>query len=69
MATKITEDMIIADVIALDSGCAPIFFENGLHCVGCPSSSGESIRDIAEIHGIDLESLLEELNEYFEEQG
>ena len=63
---KITSDMIIADVLNIDRGTAPIFLNNGMHCLGCPSSSGESIEDACAIHGIDTEKLIKELNEYLE---
>lgn len=63
---KVTPDMIIADVLRLDRNTAPIFMRNGMHCLGCPSSSGESIEDACAIHGIDAETLVKELNEYFE---
>ncbi len=62
---KITPDMIIADVLNLDRGTIPIFLNNGMHCLGCPSSSGESIEDACAIHGIDADQLVKELNEYF----
>ena len=62
--TTITTDMIIADVLRLDRTTAPIFMSNGMHCLGCPSSSGESIEDACAIHGIDADKLVKELNEY-----
>jgi len=62
---KITPDMIISEVLRLDRGTAPIFLSNGMHCLGCPSSSGESIADACAIHGLDAEKLVRELNEYF----
>ncbi|MDP4179644.1 MAG: DUF1858 domain-containing protein [Bacillota bacterium] len=61
---KVTSDMIIADVLKIDRGTIPIFMNNGMHCLGCPSSSGESIEDACSIHGIDTEKLIRELNEY-----
>ncbi len=64
--SKVTTDMIIADVLRLDRGTAPIFLSNGMHCLGCPSSSGESIEDACAIHGIDADKLVKELNEYLE---
>ncbi len=62
---KITPDMIISEVLSIDRGTAPIFLNNGMHCLGCPSSSGESIEDACAIHGIDAEKLVKELNDYF----
>lgn len=63
---KVTPDMIIADVLKLDKGTVPIFLNNGMHCLGCPSSSGESIEDACAIHGIDSNKLVKELNDYLE---
>lgn len=67
--TKVTADMIIADVLKLDKGTIPIFLNNGMHCLGCPSSSGESIEDACAIHGIDTQKLIRELNEFFEKNN
>ncbi len=66
---KVNKDMIVADVLRMDRNCAPIFFSNGLHCLGCPSASGESIEDACAAHGIDVEKMVGELNEYFEEKS
>ena len=65
---KITPDMIIADVLRLDKGTVPIFLNNGLHCLGCPSATGESIAEACEVHGLDVDKLIGELNEYFESE-
>lgn len=61
---KITTDMIIADVLEIDRGTIKIFLNNGMHCIGCPSSSGESIAEACSIHRIDPEKLVKELNDY-----
>lgn len=60
----INKDMIIADILKLDRETAPVFFKHGLHCIGCPSASGESLEDACMIHGIDVNSLLGELNDF-----
>ena len=61
---KITADMIIAEVLAIDKGTAPIFLRHGMHCLGCPSATGESIAEACAVHGIDADKLVDELNEY-----
>ena len=66
---KVTPDMIIADILKLDKGTIPILLNSGMHCLGCPSSSGESIQDACAIHGIDVEKLVKELNDYLETVG
>lgn len=63
---KVTKDMIIADVLNIDRGTVPILLNAGMHCLGCPSSSGESIEDACSIHGIDADKLIVELNKYLE---
>lgn len=64
----ITKDMLIGDVLNIDTGCAKYFFEIGMHCLGCPSSRGESIEDACAVHGTDCDELVAKLNEYFKEK-
>lgn len=65
---SITKDTIIIDVLMMDRETAPIFIKHGMHCLGCPSSSGESIQDACAVHGIDAVKLVDDLNEYFDAQ-
>lgn len=64
---KITKDMTIMEVLMMDRNTAKFFFELGMHCVGCPSSSGESLEEAALVHGKDPEKLVADLNNYFAE--
>ena len=41
---------------------AKALMEIGMHCIGCPSSQGESIEEAAMVHGIDADLLTEKLN-------
>jgi hybrid cluster-associated redox disulfide protein len=66
---KVTPDMIIADVLKMDKGTIPIFLNAGMHCLGCPSASGESIADACMVHGIDADKLIKELNDYLEKKS
>ncbi len=61
---KVTKDMIIRDVLAIDPGTAPYFFEIGMHCLGCPSASGETVAEACAVHGADADALIEKLNAY-----
>lgn len=61
---QITKDTIIMDVLAIDPGTAEFFFEIGMHCLGCPSASGESIEQAAAVHGVDADALVEKINTY-----
>lgn len=62
---KITKDSIIGDVLALDHGCGELFLEIGMHCLGCPSATGETIAEACKIHGADADELVAKLNAYF----
>lgn len=64
---KVTKDMTIKQVLDLDVNTAPIFFEMGMHCVGCPASSGETLEEAAQVHNYDVEVLLQKLNAHFGE--
>lgn len=65
---KVTADMIIADVLKMDRGTIPIFLNSGMHCLGCPSASGESIAEACAVHGIDADKLVKELNDFLEKK-
>jgi len=67
--SRITKDTIIMDVLMMDRRTAGIFIEHGMHCIGCPSASGESIQDACAVHGIDADKLVEALNRHFESAG
>lgn len=62
--TQITKDMIIADIIQVDTNLVPILMNAGMHCIGCPSAQGESLEEAAMVHGIDADQLVDVLNEY-----
>ena len=63
---EITKDTIIAEVLDIDAGTAPFFFEIGMHCLGCPASRGETIEEACAVHGVDADELLAKINAYLE---
>lgn len=65
---KVTKDTIIADVLRMDPGTAPFFYEMGMHCIGCPSASGESIVDACAVHGLECDELIKKLNDFLGEE-
>lgn len=62
----ITKDMVIGDLLAIDENFAAILMASGMHCVGCPSSQGETLEEAAFVHGLNVNELLGRLNEYME---
>ncbi|MBE7026166.1 MAG: DUF1858 domain-containing protein [Ruminococcaceae bacterium] len=63
---KVTKDMIIFDVLKLEPTTAQFFLNMGMHCLGCPSASGESIEEACAVHGVDPDELVKSINEYLE---
>jgi len=61
---KVNKDMTIAEVLMIDRETAPIFMQFGMHCLGCPASSGETIEQASMVHGINADELVDALNEF-----
>ncbi len=59
---KYTKNTLIGEALDADITLAPYFLEMGMHCLGCPSSRGESIEEACMVHGVDCDALLEKLN-------
>ena len=59
----ITKDTVLGDILDEAPDTAPIFLEIGMHCLGCPSSRGETVEEACMVHGIDVEKLLALVNE------
>ncbi len=59
---KITSDSIVADVVRVYPNTLPLLRSLGLGCLGCPSATSEPISQAAQIHGLDLDELLKNLN-------
>ena len=57
----INPDMTIAAILHNHPQAAQILRNFGMHCLGCAVASGESLKQAAEVHGIDLAKLLEAL--------
>ena len=67
--TRITKDTTIGEALQIDAGIIPILMGFGMHCVGCPSSAGETLEEAAMVHGIDPDMLIEEIQNYLQSIG
>ncbi len=61
---QVTKDMQISEVLRMDMSTANIFLGFGMHCIGCPMASSESIEAACATHGIDPEEVVKKLNEH-----
>lgn len=67
MSIKVNKDMTIGQILEVDRRVAPIFMEFGMHCLGCPMSTNESVEAACITHGVSADELIEKLNKFFEE--
>ena len=60
---QISKDMLIGELLQKSDLIAPILMRAGMHCLGCPSSQGESLEEACMVHGIDCDDLVSKMNE------
>ena len=65
MAVNITKEMTMGELLSIDRAVAVVLMNAGMHCIGCPSSIGESLEEACMVHGIEVDELLKNINEYF----
>lgn len=65
----IDKEMKIEDVLRRFPQTIPVFRRFGIDCVNCQLSEYEDLERGARVHGIDLGSLLAELNAAIGEKG
>ena len=59
---KFNKDTKIGEIMEVAPEKAEILLGIGMHCLGCPASQAETIEEACEVHGVDVEELLEKLN-------
>lgn len=59
----VTKEMTIGELLKVNTDViVPILMDMGMHCIGCPSSIGESLEQAAMVHGMDPDALVEKIN-------
>ena len=56
------KDTIIGDILEQSPEKSDILLEVGMHCLSCPAALGETLEEACEVHGIDVNEVLEMLN-------
>ena len=67
MATTVTKDTMIGELLMIDEKIAPVLLGLGMHCLGCPSSQMETIAEAAMVHGYDPDALVAAINKQIAE--
>ena len=58
---KIEKTTKIGELLEVAPEKAEILMECGMHCIGCPASQMETLEEACNVHGIDVNELLEKL--------
>ena len=59
---KFDKDTKIGEILEVAPEKVEILINAGMHCVGCPASQMETLEEACDVHGIDVEDVLEKLN-------
>ncbi len=60
---QITKDMTIGEVLNINKNAKVILTGFGMHCFSCPMSQMETLEEAGQVHGIDVDLMLQKLNE------
>ena len=63
---QITKNMIIGDILKINMGVVPILLNEGMHCIGCPASQGETLEEACMVHGLNADEVAKKLNDFVE---
>ncbi len=61
---QVTKQMLIGELLQLDPNIAGVLMRAGMHCIGRPSSQMESLEEAAMVHGMDVDVLVEQINDF-----
>ena len=64
---KVTKNTLIGQLLQIDPNIAAILMRAGMHCIGCPSSQMESLVEAAMVHGMDVDVLVQQINDFLGE--
>ncbi len=59
---KITKEMKFSEILERYPDTIEILFESGMHCIGCPMASQETLEQGIIAHGLDINKILKKLN-------
>ena len=64
---KITENTTIGELLQMSEGMDEVLKSIGMHCSSCPTAQRETLGQAAEVHGMDVDDLIEDLKGFIEQ--
>lgn len=58
---SINENMIIGKLLDRHNEVSKIFLDMGMHCLSCPTARQETIKEACEVHGVDVNDIMEKI--------
>ena len=58
----ITKNMTIGEILETDEKIADVLTNAGMHCLGCPSAQSETLEQACNVHDLNCDELLLEIN-------
>ena len=59
---EINKNTKIGDIVENAPEKVSILQEKGMHCLGCPAAQQETLEEACEVHGIDVDEVVEAMN-------
>lgn len=66
MANYITKESLIGEIVNNYPETTEVLLGIGMHCLGCPASQAESLKDACAVHSKDADEVAEALNRTIE---
>ena len=66
---EITKEMTMGQILGVDPDIAFVLMDCGMHCVGCPSSIGESLEQACMVHELDADDVLGRITSFLAEKA
>ncbi len=61
--------MTMGQILGVDPDIAFVLMDCGMHCVGCPSSIGESLEEACMVHEINVDDVLGRISSFLAEKN
>ena len=62
-------DILVGKLVAEHPETIETLISHGMHCLGCPSSQAESLKDACFVHGLDADKILAAVNKAITEKA
>ena len=64
---RITEDTTIGEILKLRDDMTDVLVSMGMHCSSCPTAQRETLGQAADVHGLDVDDLIEDIKGFLEQ--